>query len=209
MVPADIAVANSLAHEVLGRSLDELPPGTRRLLLVLDELVARECERSHLERRDVRFSRRQLRQWSGRGDTQLKVHLARLVELEYLVVHRLGRGHSFVYELSWDGAGSDGRCALNGLVAPDQLSTEVGYDADRSGSKALRSGSGRPPVGPRSGGGRGVDNAQSANGHRRNHHAADGNGAARTSAGTARAATVATDSDSLAAGSPLVAEVAS
>ena len=29
----DIAVANRLAHEVLGRSLDELPPQTRRLLL--------------------------------------------------------------------------------------------------------------------------------------------------------------------------------
>ncbi len=29
---ADITLANQLAHEVLGRSLDELPPGTRRLL---------------------------------------------------------------------------------------------------------------------------------------------------------------------------------
>ena len=29
---ADIALANRLAHEVLGRSLDELPPQTRRVL---------------------------------------------------------------------------------------------------------------------------------------------------------------------------------
>jgi DNA primase len=29
-IPADIALANRLAHEVLGRSLDELPPQTRR-----------------------------------------------------------------------------------------------------------------------------------------------------------------------------------
>jgi len=28
----DIALANRLAHEVLGRSLDELPPQTRRVL---------------------------------------------------------------------------------------------------------------------------------------------------------------------------------
>ena len=28
----DIALANALAHEVLGRSLDELPPQTRRVL---------------------------------------------------------------------------------------------------------------------------------------------------------------------------------
>ena len=32
VTPADIALANRLAHEVLGRSLDELPPQTRNLL---------------------------------------------------------------------------------------------------------------------------------------------------------------------------------
>ena len=37
----DIATANRLAHEVLGRSLDELPPHTRRLLLLVDEMVSR------------------------------------------------------------------------------------------------------------------------------------------------------------------------
>ena len=37
----DIATANRLAHEVLGRSLDELPPQTRRLLL----LVGRDGQR--------------------------------------------------------------------------------------------------------------------------------------------------------------------
>ena len=41
----DIGVANRLAHEVLGRSLDELPPQTRRLLQLLDEMVAAATER--------------------------------------------------------------------------------------------------------------------------------------------------------------------
>src|SRR5262249_27808549 len=41
----DIALANELAHEVLGRSLDELPPQTRRLLHLIDDLVTRECTR--------------------------------------------------------------------------------------------------------------------------------------------------------------------
>ena len=35
----DIAVANRLACEVLGRSVDELPPQTRRLLGLVDEMV--------------------------------------------------------------------------------------------------------------------------------------------------------------------------
>src|SRR5690606_29918530 len=36
VLPADIALANRLAHAVLGRSLDELPPQTRRVLSQLD-----------------------------------------------------------------------------------------------------------------------------------------------------------------------------
>jgi len=52
----DIAMANRLAHEVLGRSLDELPPQTRRLLLLVDEMVAKECERLKMERKDFLFS---------------------------------------------------------------------------------------------------------------------------------------------------------
>ena len=58
-------------------------------------------EEQGLARADVRFTRREVREasgWEG-ADTQLKVHLGRLVELEYLLVHRGGRGQSFVYEL--------------------------------------------------------------------------------------------------------------
>ncbi len=35
----DIVLANRLAHTVLGRSLDELPPGTRRLLSLIEAHV--------------------------------------------------------------------------------------------------------------------------------------------------------------------------
>jgi hypothetical protein len=47
---ADVALANRLASEVLGRSLDELPPQTRRLLALLDEMVKRETGRLKVER---------------------------------------------------------------------------------------------------------------------------------------------------------------
>ena len=73
---------------------------------------AGECERLQMERGDFRFSRRDVRAYTGWGDTQLKVHLHRLEELEYLLVHRGGRGQSFVYELLFDapGRGSANRC---------------------------------------------------------------------------------------------------
>ena len=39
----DIALANRIAHEVLGRTLDELPPQTRRLLSLLQAWVVERC----------------------------------------------------------------------------------------------------------------------------------------------------------------------
>ena len=66
----DIEIANRLAHEVLGRSLDELPPQTRRLLLLIDEAGHRECQRLKMERSDFRFSRRDVRAWAPAGATR-------------------------------------------------------------------------------------------------------------------------------------------
>jgi DNA primase catalytic core len=154
----DIAQANRLAHEVLGRSLDELPPQTRRLLTLIDDLVSAQCEQQGLTRGDYRFSRRRLREHTGWGDTQLKVHLQRLVELEYVLIHR-GSGNRFSYELLYDGQGRDGQPFLPGLLDIAQL--KQAYDEKRSGQNVPRSGSGRPPVGDRSAGGRDEKNAAS------------------------------------------------
>ncbi len=151
--PGDVALANRLAHEVLGRSLDELAPQTRRLLEVLDAFVATRATESNMERAEVRFSRRELRESCAWGDTQLKVHLGRLVSLEYLLAHRAERG-GFSYELAWDGAGRDGSAFVVGLLDPAALAAAT-YDPGRSGENGERSGPGRPPGGGWSGGGRG------------------------------------------------------
>jgi hypothetical protein len=149
----DITLANELAHEMLGRSLDELPPQTRKLLDLIDDHVTRECKRRQIERSELRFSRRTIRDATGWGNTQLKIHLHRLEEMEYLLVHHGGRGQSFVYELLYDRRAHQHETYLHGLVDATTLDRS-GSEPNRSGLEANRSGSGRPQVGGVSGGSR-------------------------------------------------------
>jgi DNA primase len=145
----DIVLANRLAHGVLGRSLDELPPGTRRLLGLIERHVATLVKERGVGRERVRFSRRELREQLGWGDTQLKVHLARLASLELVWCHRGPHG-AYLYELAWNGESTeDGAPRLAGLIDPEQLDAHA-YEQDRSGPGEDRSGPGRPPVGGRS-----------------------------------------------------------
>jgi hypothetical protein len=146
---ADIALANELAHEVLGRTLDELPPQTRRLLGLVIQMVEEHCTAQQIRRAQHRFSRRQVREYTRWGDTQLKTHLARLTELEYLLVHRGGRGQSFEYELLFDGETNTDAPHASGLIDIDTLARD--YDAERSGCDAPQSESGRSSVGTLSG----------------------------------------------------------
>jgi hypothetical protein len=144
----DIAMANRLTAEVLGRSLDELPPQTRRLLLMVDAMVTGECERQRIERSEYRFSRRDVRGFTGWGDTQLRVHLSRLEELEYLLAHRGGRGQSFVYELVFAAQGDGSRPVMPGLIDVEKLGGH-NYDGNLAGVKAGFAGLGDENAGPK------------------------------------------------------------
>ncbi len=113
---ADIALANRLAHEVLGRSLDELPPQTRRLLGAIQALVTERARAQKIERSAVRFTRRELRDVAGVSQSQLAVHVARLCALDYLIAHHGRNGQRFVYELAFDGDAEAGERWLPGLL---------------------------------------------------------------------------------------------
>ncbi len=167
---SDIQLANRLAGEVLGRTLDELPPQTRRLLEMVRSWVDAECARLALKRPELRFTRRQIRAVTGWGDTQLKVHLSRLAELEYVLAHRVKAGTAHDYELLYAGEGEGGEPFLMGLNAAPQGNRDAvpdtgparpirGYDGDRSGLNGDRSGAGRALIGPRSGGGHTAETA--------------------------------------------------
>ena len=98
----DIELANRLAPELLGRSLDELPPQTRRVYETIKAIVRERCDADKIEQRLALFSRREVRARLGWGITQVRAHLERLRELEYIAA-RFGRfGSCFQYELLTD-----------------------------------------------------------------------------------------------------------
>ncbi len=164
----DIRLANKLCDRVLGRSLDELPPGARRLLGALEQIVTAAAAERGVSRERVAFTRRELRERLSLGDTQLKVHLARLVSLELVYAHR-GQHGAYVYQLAYDSSehAADG-VLLPGLIDPDQPVENL-YDANRSGLEGDRSGAGRPLVGERSGTGRPAGNGENAGNGGRSH----------------------------------------
>jgi DNA primase catalytic core len=147
VTPADIALANRLAHEVLGRSLDELPPQSRKLLASVQILVRDRAQAEAIQLGEVRFSRAEVRRHAGLSDTQCRLHLDRLTALEYLLVHRGRRGQSYEYELLFDGEIQDGAPHLAGLIEVDTLRSR-GMTASSRGREAGLTGSSRGHGGP-------------------------------------------------------------
>lgn len=135
----DIEVANKLAADIMGTSLDELAPQTRKLLNLICSMVTARCLKEEVEQKDIRFTRRQIRNFTGWGNTQLKVHMARLLEMEYLQLWKGAVGQQFIYQLLYKNEGQDGKRFVMNLI---DTSTIAGGRAENSG--------GRPPVGVRS-----------------------------------------------------------
>ena len=135
---ADIQLANRLAHAVLGRSLDELPPQTRRVLSALDGWVAQQIAGTDTPRGDVRFTRRTVRTHLGLSDTQLRVHLDRLVQLEYVLPHAGKQGQLYSYSLRFDGDAEASGPQLAGLGVTETEESEPtsrGVEPTSRGSK--------------------------------------------------------------------------
>ncbi|WP_225084766.1 CHC2 zinc finger domain-containing protein [Pectobacterium colocasium] len=150
---SDIALANHLAHEVLGRTLDEMPPQTRKLLLLIQTMVSDMAQRQGCQSGEVRFTRRDIRGYTNWSDSQLKNHCLRLSEMEYLLLHGGSRGHLLQYELLWDGGNGDEShlCGLLHVAEHEGDECKSGQDEDKSGSSL-------PQVGGKSG----VENTGSA-----------------------------------------------
>lgn len=115
---ADIEKANTIADYVLGRSLDELSPPSRKLLM----LIRRMCREQKGSKGDPHhFNRRQIREYSGWSDFQVRTHIRQLEDLEYIYSLTGKRGKEYVYELAYNGEGEDGQPFVIGLTGIEQL----------------------------------------------------------------------------------------
>jgi DNA primase len=144
----DIALANELAHEVLGRSLDELPPQTRRVLGNIEELVRRRAQAQVIPQRDVRFTRRELRARCGMSDAAIRVHLERLVTMEYVRPVAGRNGLRFEYELLFEGDLDRPGPQMTGLIDVQALRAANALHAGRVNTTATSQGA-APDLAPR------------------------------------------------------------
>jgi hypothetical protein len=132
--PADIDLASRLLAEVTP-GLDDLPTQTLRLLDAFGGVVDERARALGIHRDHVRLSRRQLRERLAVGNSQLKVHLRRLVDAELVLLHRAMHGNGVVYSLAFD---------------PSELTYDHGRPALGRGSAGPRPGVGRPSASPAS-----------------------------------------------------------
>ncbi len=106
------------------------------------------AEREGVAREQVRFTRREVRQATGWRDTQLRVHLSRLVALEYLLVHQGSRGRSYVYELVYDPEEARAGRHLPGLIDVASLRKRPATTTTSRGPEPDNAPPSRPHRGP-------------------------------------------------------------
>ena len=81
--------------------------------------------------------RREVREFTGWSNTQLKVHLDRLVDMEYIYPRRAGmRGSAYEYELLFDGDIQTAKPQLIGLIDLAQLNYDEKYGGSQQSLRA-------------------------------------------------------------------------
>jgi DNA primase catalytic core len=121
----DIEKANTLAAEILGRTLDELSPPSRLLLKMIRDMVEAECKRQNIEPKSYCFTRKDIREWAKWSDFQIKCHVRQLEDLEYIYSVVGKKGKEYVYELLYPGGGEDGKPFLMGLTSIEELKKKI------------------------------------------------------------------------------------
>jgi DNA primase catalytic core len=124
----DIEYANRIANEILGRSLDEISSPARNLLDLIHKMVK---ERANGDK-SYTFRRREIREYTGWSDWQVKHYIKELEDMEYLYSKAGNKGKEYVYELNYNGQGEDGKKFYLGLTRVDEIKKRFNLEAKKT-----------------------------------------------------------------------------
>lgn len=114
----DVRIANELANDILGKSLDELSRPSRDLLMQLHAMLKKRTDPHEDEAVAISrpsFTRRDVREFTGWSNYRVHTHLKELVEFEYVLADSGRNGSLYRYRLFYDGEGQDGKTFTLGL----------------------------------------------------------------------------------------------
>lgn len=124
----DIELANQLANEVLGQSLEELSKPSRTLLAMIFKMAGEIAEKQDAALDERYFTRRMVREYAGWSDWQVKTHIKQLEDLEYISARIGAKGKEYSYVLNYrDQGGETEKCYLN-LTPVDEIKRLTGLE---------------------------------------------------------------------------------
>ncbi len=99
---SDIALANELAEEILGKAMDELAPPVRGMFDAITKACREKADELQIKTEDVQLTRREIREMTAWSDWQVRMYCQKLVEMEYLFAVCAMNGKPSVYQLARD-----------------------------------------------------------------------------------------------------------
>ncbi len=117
----DYELACRLASEILPETLSDMKKPVTELLTAIESHVEKQSKLRKLEKQEMNFTRRAIREETGLPNHRIKDLFHELEELEYLEVEKSPRGGSFLYRL----VAGKGAAPASGLLAPEQLKKKM------------------------------------------------------------------------------------
>lgn len=115
----DYAMAYELAKDILGLTLDDLTKHSRDLLDLIRQLVEQKIANCG----EDTFTRREIREFTGWQDHQIKAYIKYLEDMEYLVIRKVKERGQFEYQLN----NPEVQRPLKGLLTPAELERLISF----------------------------------------------------------------------------------
>ncbi len=131
---SDIALANELAEEILGKAMDELAPPVRGMFDAITKACREKAAELKIKTEDVQLTRREIREMTAWSDWQVRMYCQKLVEMEYLFAVCAMNGKPSVYQLARDEESQTN--TLRGLTSVEELKRKLSVVSGQWSEKA-------------------------------------------------------------------------